>query len=448
MTILIVNSNAMEAEDWRIQLENKGYQIVETCLELSTMVYLLTKERVDVVICAANVIKDEPNVVLESSREFFPRTKFVLIGNFPAGAMTKKLSGLSVKKTFDTNLDKYYKSPLGTRRAEMYSTQQATVLLTDHFIPAEEAAQILARTVPALKPGYVVIYVTADIDFVHINHLLKSLTPKLNIPIMFQMYPGRHYFILGGSPTLEQCLSIGRALRLALLEETDAMFSIGISRMRKSAAELNACRKEAERASAAVHSFGQNSVIHIDYLDSDDFEYVYPWHKQNRLVEEAVDGNGIGAARLVDEIFAVLKAHPKCTPNLVSKVVLGIIVQLNIAGASRVASFDKVQGDTLSIKKLMQNRTVDEINTYLKEGILEFAKEMDTITDLKREALYMRMSLMKDDANTEFDIGQDLEMTLNTTLNFANDAVFRNGGTDIYTFFKKQEEDDDDDDDD
>ena len=240
--------------------------------------------------------------------------------------------------------------------------------------------------------------------------------------------------VVDRAPSKEYCIKVAADLRADLLRETNTMFSIGISRLRYNANEMYASRKEAERACAAIHMFGQNSVIHIDFLDSNEIEYIYPAHKEKRLVEAAMDGDKACALQMLDEIFAVLEACKGIKQSLINKMVLRILVSLNIAASSRVSAYEKMNLDSMSIKKLMAAKTPDAAYGFLKQGIIDFANEMDEITDVTRDALFHKLSVSKETP----DSIDDLTQKLGTTLCFINTAIYKNSMSDVFNFFKNK----------
>jgi hypothetical protein len=219
-----------------------------------------------------------------------------------------------------------------------------------------------------------------------------------------------------------------------MFKETNAMFSIGISRARSKAHELYACRKEAARAFNSTYMFGYNSVIHIDFLDSNDIEYLYPNHKEQRLIEATMDGDVECAFKMLDDIFDVLRNCREPKQELINKIILGITINLNTAATARVLAFGRINMDTLSISKLLSSQSVEESYALLKKGIEAFANEMDDITAISRDAMFYKLTAAKN-ASKSIRIS-DLSKVLSTTPTFINTAINRNCGADIFSFFE------------
>jgi hypothetical protein len=112
-------------------------------------------------------------------------------------------------------------------------------------------------------------------------------------------------------------------------------------------------------------------------------------------------------------------------------MVLGIVVGLNIAASSRVPAFERMNLDSLSLKTLLAAKTADEAYAFLKQGIHEFAGEMDEFTDVSRDALFFKLSDLKE-APDSID---ELTQKLGTTLSFMNTAIYKNNNGDVFSFF-------------
>jgi hypothetical protein len=204
--------------------------------------------------------------------------------------------------------------------------------------------------------------------------------------------------------------------------------------MRDKAHELYACRKEAARAFKSTYMFGNNCVIHIDFLDSNDVEYLYPKHKEQRLIEAIMDGDVKYAFKMLDDIFEVLKLCKDLKQELINKMVLGITINLNTAATSRLYAFGKINPEYLSIAKLLSAKTIDESYGFLKKGIEDFAKEMDDMTAISRDAMFYKLTAAKN-AKKMISIS-DLSKILETTPSFINTAINRNCKEDVFSFFE------------
>ena len=434
INVLVVNDNHEEGRIWRKKIANAGYRVLSECLDMSDLFYTLTQENVNIVICAGSLFNEETIPLLQASQEHFPRIKIVLVGMIARDYLFSNLSNVAITKWLPTDLEKYCNPVPVTSAFDLDTPVQAlSVLIGDHFLSGEEASLLLAKT-SKLVPGYVVICVRKDSANENVRKALYSCIAEHKSAFVFQYQSNEFIVILDNSPSPEYCRLVAGDLRAALLRDTDTMFSIGISRLRYKAEELYACRREAGRACSATHMFGQNSVIHIDYLDSSDIEYIYPTHKEKRLIEATMDGDTAVALQMLDEIFAVLKSCNGVKQSLINKMVLEILVGLNIAASSRVSSYEKMNLDSLSLKTLMSVKTTAEAHEFLKQGIFDFANEMGEITDVTLDALYHKLSVAKEIP----DSAEKLVKKFGTTLSFINKAIYKNSKSDVFSFIREK----------
>jgi len=433
ISVLVVNENIEEGNRWRERLSKKGYEVLPECLDMSDVFYTLTQEKVHIVICAGGMFREETIPLLEASQIYFPRIKIVLVGIIDKDYLFSNLTNVVLTKWFPPELEKYCDPHAMSSTKIKLSTHQAlSLLMDDNFLNGEEAASILTQSAK-LTPSYVIIFVRTDYTNDNVYKVLGNCIAEHKSTFLLPYRQNEFIIIADNSPSKEYCRTVASNIRAGLLKDTNTMFSIGISRMRYKADELYACRKEAERACSATHMFGENSVIFIDYLDSNDIEYIYPSHKEKKLVEATMDGDTAYALQMLEEIFDVLKAREGLKQSLINKIVLGIIVKLNIAASSRVSAYEKMNLDSLSLKTLMSAKTINEAYDFLKTGICDFAYEMDEIVDVTRDALYHKLSVSNEISTGTAD---ELAEEFGTTLCFVNTAIYKNSKSDVFSFIK------------
>ena len=101
--VLVVNGNKKEAEQWRTELGGRGYTISPECNDLSTMFYMLTQEKVHVVICASSLFNEESILLLKSSQIYFPRIKIVFVGVVSKAYLFNNMSNIAITKKLPTD---------------------------------------------------------------------------------------------------------------------------------------------------------------------------------------------------------------------------------------------------------------------------------------------------------------------------------------------------------
>ena len=442
INMLVVNKNADERHLWVNQLIKDGYHVVPACPDLSAFVCALAKEKVDIAICSVNLIEKNAFAVLKATMEFFPRVKIIIVGvmsHETKAIILQNLTGVVIRNTFGVDIDKHWGFSIETGMGQINDIEQSLLLLLDeHFLSNEEAALLLKRVMPQWSPGYTVIGVVASSCYMQAYEAILETLDEMKQGFALRVRFNETCVIMDGSPDEALCFRMADALRHALLDKTRASFSIGISRERAQASELYACRKEAQRAASAAYLYGRDSVTHINYLCENDIEYIYPAHKEKRMIEQAMDGNRQEALRMLDEIFQVVKEREFLHRDLVNKVALSIVIKLNIAAISRAKALGKTQADAISFGKPFLAKSVEEAHLFLKDGIRDFADEMEAFNDLRKDALYIRLVKMK--AEKPHLCVADLTKAFHTTVNFLNSAIARNSDGSIFDFLSDSEE--------
>jgi hypothetical protein len=436
MNILVVNGDKDEGKTWRDKLLKEKLTVLPECTGFSDMVNHLMRERVHIVLFSASLVADNRVFsALKPAMEYFLKVKLVIVGNMEqqtsAFLLLKRTNG-SIAKDFDSALRDYCKLfPPYVTKVETQIAQNVNFLLSDNFLSQEDAAVLLGPF--RWSSGYVVIGIHADSYYIEVYRALSKEAAKQDFMVVqFQM--DEFYAIIGESPTVQFATKLANDIRNRLFQETSAVFSIGISRIRHKAGELYASRREAARAFKATHLFGFNSIIHIDFLGSQNIEYLYPGHKEQKLIEAALDGDIDCAFAMLEDIFDVFESCKEIKQELINKIALKIIISLNTAATSWVFAFGKIDLGSQTLSKLVTATSIKEVHDHLKLAIEGFVKEMDDITEVTREALFYKLMAIKD-AEKPISIS-DLSQLLNTTPAFINTAIYRNCNKDIFTFFK------------
>jgi hypothetical protein len=431
-TILIVNPLPSEGKKWRTELADKGFFVLTDCLSLSAMTDQLMREKVHIVLCAANLINQTALKILEAAAAFFPRIKIIIVGAVHKSYVLSHMTHVAIANSFDSAVENFCESIIEAT-LDLSQDDVLSILLAGHFLCWDELERLLARSFN-WTPGYVIIGITADVDLINVKRVLDLENRVQDKFYVWRHKPDAYYLIMHQSPDAEEVTHLAEDIRNILFTQTNASFSIGISRMRHKAGELYACRKEADAACGAAYVYGQNSIIHVDYLGANDILYIYPMHKEQKLIEATMNGNTVLAYAMLDGIFEALKSCKGLKQGLANKIILGILTRLHIAATARAYSLEKMNLDSLALSKLLAAKTIDEAYLFLKEGINEFAKEMDALTDVSRDALFYKLESIK--GKGEQAGISDLMKRFGTTAGFINAAIYKNSGGDLFSYFK------------
>ena len=433
--IVIANEDRREGEQWKSKLLAAKCENVIYCDNISALVYTLSRENIHIVAVSVHMIKQDATDVLRSITTFFPRIHIVVIGNMPGERMAELLNGLenvAVRNVFGTDIIKYWSFP-----ELLDQDEDLSYLLSEHFISDAEVMECYPDFRRYHSAPYCVICVkiTTSAHAQALSEMVKEDGPfKKTKAEVICMSPTEICIVLSRVKSAEVCYDSAISIRHLLLQSSDASFNIGISRIRERPSELYICRKEALRAAAAHYQFGRDSIVHIEYLSENDFEYAYPLHKEKKMIEQAMDGNKEGALNMLNEIFVVLGWQRKIHPSLVNKVGLSIVVRLNIAAISKGKYFEMTQTEAMNHGSLFEAKTTEEVYAFLEKSISHFADEMDALYNLRKDALYMRLVDMRNSDNP-IDL-KELADTFRTTIAFLNSAVTQNSSENIFDYVR------------
>jgi hypothetical protein len=433
LKILVANNNTTEGKTWRDRLLSDGYHVTPLCPDLNALLRTLDSENIHIIVCGANLINHNAFAVLSAILDWYPRTKIVVVGRMADDYKAKILNNLSdvvIRPMFGTDLERYWKIPVFDAEFD-----GLPLLLDEHFLSYDEAALLLQRIMPKWVSGYAVIAVAIEGHCSEAMAIITAITEEHKIGHAVGLKSGEICIVMDNSPTEEACFQLANAVRRELLKKTGVSFSIGLSRVRNTAAMLYVCRKEALRATSAKYIYGQNNVVHINYICENDLEYVYPEHKEKRLIERVMDGDKETALKLLDEIFDVIRKQNIVHQSVINKIGLSIMIRMNIAAISRAKILEQTQAEAMTGGKLLAAKTTEDVYIFLKAGIVQFADEIEALNDLRRDALYVRLSQMKA-AGDNISIA-DLTQIYRTTISFLNSAIIRNTDSNIFDFITK-----------
>ncbi|MDL2236560.1 hypothetical protein LJC56_01850 [Christensenellaceae bacterium OttesenSCG-928-K19] len=428
-TVLVVNPREEERGEWKKRLTDSGYTVLDAGQYLSEMVRILSHAPVDYVVCSSELITGAVYEVLSQIHIFFPKVRMIVVGWIQLERALPNLAKVSFRNEFDSNLEEgaYCQMSLPPQRPE----DILRLLLREHFLSGEQAAALL-RDAGYTCNGELTVLVLNAKPYIPYD-ILQKLPAEFAKGASVLMDAGEACIVLCdcGDP-----LKTADALRVYLLENIDISFSIGISRSRKKVSELFISRREALRASLATHEYGLDSVVHIDYLDKKDIWYAYPHHKENRMIEYAMDGDAKQAIALLDELFSFLeKREEQLSERYIRSVGLRIWAGMGLAASSRLLAYETLQMDAMSFGKLVTSKNWQDMYAFLKEGILQVSLEMEAIQEVARDALYTRLSSLR--AKGESPLPEELVGIFHTTIGFLNDAVTQNSKDTIFNFFQQ-----------
>ncbi|MCL2056086.1 MAG: hypothetical protein FWH02_02570 [Oscillospiraceae bacterium] len=430
LNVLIVNKNRSECAKWAKMLSASGKNVVGQEYGLSGMTAVLCRRPVHIVVCSSLIISKNSHTVLQSAMRFFPRVKFVIVGGFFDTKDIPRLGNFVLKPSFDCELDGLF--PFPTDAEENFAQNGLKLLLGENFLTSDEADSLLGQLAPNMAPDFAVISVLCDTPAAPLFPIIEGFAKTLPLALTAQVSLDESCIVSGSSPDAQKTIEIADGLRRALIESSNISFNIGISRRRGTAGELFACRREALQAASAYELYGRESVIHIDYLGDKDIWYLYPRHKEERMIDLAIAGSPQKALALLDEIIGFLKAQD-LRKQYTRKVAVRIWAELNLAVASRAPALETAQTDSMSFGKLFSGKSDEDVYSFLKKSIESFAAEMKALNDVRRDALFMRLESLKNEG-PEIDIST-LAARYHTTVCFLNDAIVKNSDKNIFNYF-------------
>ena len=213
--VLVVNQNISEGKAWREMLRKNGLAVLPECEGLSGMVHLLAREKVHIVLCAADLVNAEVIPVIKASVSFFPRIKVIIVGEVPKVRALAGITRVVLTKSIDTAVKACGEAspPSGSApSSEKNGERSLRHLLGDHFITNEEAAMLFARSFQ-WTPGYAVLRVCADSYRGEVLRTLKKAAAELKLAYVLPCDADDFYIFLDKSPGKEHTLMVANDVR-------------------------------------------------------------------------------------------------------------------------------------------------------------------------------------------------------------------------------------------
>ena len=85
----------------------------------------------------------------------------------------------------------------------------------------------------------------------------------------------------------------------------------------------------------------------------------------------------------------------------------------------------------------MAAKSTNEAYEFLKQGICDFAHEMNEIIDVTRDAMYHKLTVSN---NISIKKADELAKEFGTTLCFVNTAIYKNSMSDVFSCLEKRNE--------
>ncbi len=437
ISVVVANSNSAESVQWSKQLLIAGHNVIGECTDIPILIDFLSQHNVNMIMCSVNLINgDMAKRILKLALNFFPSVHIVLIGYMDLNFipyLVRQMSNFTYKKIFNTDIESIYTPSQIPIPDSLSEETTLKMLLSDHFYSNEKCAEILYKSMPSAEPSYVVFCILTEAYSDLLYKEIAAFIKQYNVKLICNYSISEIYFVLDKVFDNDRIFAIADELRLHLLKKTNITFSIGCSRKCVNPAFLSSKRKEAYTAANSSFLYGRDSVVHIDYIDYNEFFYAYPKHKEEKMITDMLDGNTKSALVLLDQIFDFIRKSDSVDQITINRITLRIWSEMNIMASSRLKALSKTVMDTMPFGKILTIKTPEASYSMLKEGMIAFSTEMNDFYNIKRDALYLNLAKAKQ-KDKDITISQ-LTKIFHTTVNFLNQALMQNTNHTVFEFF-------------
>lgn len=185
--------------------------------------------------------------------------------------------------------------------------------------------------------------------------------------------------IIGGSLTIDEVIKLADNIRETIKKQTNFTVTIGIGDKVDKAKNIDVSYKQCKAALRHNFYLGNNSVIHINFIENNNkISYEYPLKKEELLVYETVNGNVNVALTLIDELYSTLK-DKKLPKDFLQKITLDIIVSINRYASELNIPFESFYSKEISIKELREQKSFEDSYNYLKSIVIKICAFIDEL---------------------------------------------------------------------
>lgn len=196
--------------------------------------------------------------------------------------------------------------------------------------------------------------------------------------------------ILGAQREEKDSILLGEKLREEIEKQADFTVTIGIGRIVEKAKDIHVSYKQAKAALRHQFYLGDQSVIHINYVEPNNLiSYNYPLKKEELLVFEIVNGNEKTSVELLNSLFEAL-SNKSLPHGLLPKIILDIMVSVNRTASEQGIELEKFFSQHVLVKEIREKDSLEEAYKYSKQIILGICSFVQDLRKEKEKELFQK----------------------------------------------------------
>lgn len=178
--------------------------------------------------------------------------------------------------------------------------------------------------------------------------------------------------ILGGENDLDTLLDEMINIKQTIKEETDILVSCGIGRTYEEPDKIHTSFLEANAALRYRCIVGYNSVISIEYVETENtFTANYPYERERLLVYTAVIGEYEYCLKLLDEIFSQINLYKHKFENILPQIIMSILISINRNAFEQGLKIKPIN-KFFDTSKVLSLKNTNEAYEFLKDNLKVF----------------------------------------------------------------------------
>ncbi len=262
------------------------------------------------------------------------------------------------------------------------------------------------------------VFTLAKRKFGHLQNIVFFNIFNAVIIILSAQAPGK---AAGHRLELNAIVELSESLKTELNDKAKIKVTVGIGRTYEKLSELATSYKEANNALRYRFRMGYNTVIPIQYVESQkNISYIYPFDKEERLIYATVIGQYEYCQGLLKDIFGTMQRAEPLPDKLLPKIIMSILISI-----SRYLSEQNLPGQELfttyfPTKDVFNLKSLEEAYSFLETAMEGFCRHMVEVHDEKNKVLYERIKAYVGERYFETFSITKIAMQVNTTPEYAN----------------------------
>ncbi len=238
---------------------------------------------------------------------------------------------------------------------------------------------------------------------------------------------------------LAKAISMADMLIEKMLVELKLKVTIGIGRHYEDIQDISLSFNEAVAATNYRFYIGYNSVIPIEYVESNlNISYRVTPEKRNKLIFTTVVGEEEYALSQVDKVFEDLEKIEKLPENYISKFVHSIIIEVDMQVTAKCIKADDFFKANVDYEKINKLENVREAKKYLEDFVKAFCDFIGHLRESQAEDIFNSAKAFFDEYYYEnFNISK-VAIGLNVSTDYLNSLFKTFDNSSAYDYVQKK----------